>query len=105
MWTKGAVKPFIRLRSPCVKTDSVRQLTDMRYRAAARHSSLAALCWVPDTLTAGAGGGWMGSLLGQGKITGEVERMFVTFRILRKRALRYYIEKLARQLQGDKAEL
>ncbi|CAK0787098.1 hypothetical protein CVIRNUC_010314 [Coccomyxa viridis] len=52
-----------------------------------------------------AGGGWMGSLLGQGKITGEVERMFVRFRILRKRALRYYIEKLARQLQGDKAEL
>ena len=47
----------------------------------------------------------MGSLLGQGKIMGEVERMFVTFRMLRKRALRYYIEKLARQLQGDKAEL
>jgi len=52
-----------------------------------------------------AGGGWMDKLLGKGKVTGEVERMFVQFRMLRKRALRHTIDKLNRQLQGGKAEL
>ena len=52
-----------------------------------------------------AGGGWMDRLLGRGVVTGEVERMFVKFRMLRKRALRLTIQKLTQQLQGGKAEL
>ena len=47
----------------------------------------------------------MDKVLGKGRVTGEVERRFVTFRMLRKRALRMTIEKLTRQLEGDKAEL
>ena len=47
----------------------------------------------------------MDKLLGKGKVTGEVERLFVQFRMLRKRALRHTIDKLNRQLQGGKAEL
>ena len=52
-----------------------------------------------------AGGGWMDKMLGKGTVTGEVERRFVKFRMLRKKALRITIEKLTRQLQGSKAEL
>jgi hypothetical protein len=44
-------------------------------------------------------------LLGRGAVTGEVERMFVKFRMLRKRALRLTIQKLTQQLQGGEAEL
>ena len=47
----------------------------------------------------------MDRLLGRGMVTGEVERMFVKFRMLRKRALRLTIQKLTRQLQGGEAEL
>ncbi len=47
----------------------------------------------------------MDKLLGKGTVTGEVERKFVKFRMLRKKALRLMIEKLNRQLQGSKAEL
>ena len=52
-----------------------------------------------------AGGGWIDRLLGRGVVTGEVERMFVKFRMLRKRALRLTIQKLTQQLQGGEAEL
>ena len=47
----------------------------------------------------------MDKMLGKGTVTGEVERRFVKFRMLRKKALRVTIEKLARLLEGDKAEL
>ena len=47
----------------------------------------------------------MDKMLGKGTVTGEVERRFVKFRMLRKKALRITIEKLTRQLQGSKAEL
>ena len=47
----------------------------------------------------------MDKMLGKALVTGEVERMFVKFRMLRKKALRLTIEKLNRQLQGSKAEL
>ncbi|CAL8465237.1 g4772 [Coccomyxa elongata] len=51
------------------------------------------------------GGGWMDKLLGRKPLTDSVERLFVTYRMLRKKALRLTIERLRANLASSSAEL
>lgn len=52
-----------------------------------------------------AGGGWMDKLLGRKPLTDDVERLFVKYRMLRKKALRLTIERLRANLASGSAEL
>ncbi len=52
-----------------------------------------------------AGGSWLDRLLGRKPLTDEVERLFVQYRALRKKALRLTIDKLRANLAASKAEL
>ncbi|BDA50257.1 hypothetical protein COCOBI_15-3860 [Coccomyxa sp. Obi] len=51
------------------------------------------------------GGGWMDKLLGRKPLTDDVERLFVKYRMLRKKALRLTIERLRANLASSSAEL
>ena len=52
-----------------------------------------------------AGGSWFDKLLGRTPLTDDVERLFVQYRALRKKALRVTIDKLRANLAASKAEL
>ena len=52
-----------------------------------------------------AGGGWIDKLLGRKSLMDNVERLFVKYRMLRKKALRLTIERLRANLASDSAEL
>ena len=53
-----------------------------------------------------AGGSWLERLMGKRPLAGDMEQLFVRFRMLRKRALRFTIDKLRRTLEeAAKSEL
>ena len=52
-----------------------------------------------------AGGSWLDKALGRQPLSGRFERLFVEFRMLRKRALQATIDKLRATLEAAKTEL
>ena len=52
-----------------------------------------------------AGGSWLDKVLGRQPLSGRFERLFVEFRMLRKRALQATIDRLRATLEAAKTEL